>query len=67
MFAANDSFIYKWVDDPGNEAKHVEQAGERLRQAMKNPEFMLNNWVELPTSPAAKKKTKNRIKLQRKL
>ena len=56
VFAANDSFIYKWVDDPGSEAKHVEQAGERLRQAMKNPEFMLNNWVELPTSPAAKKK-----------
>ena len=53
--AANNS-LYKWVDDPKTEAQHVGEAGVRLRQAMANPEFMLDNWVELPTSPAARKK-----------
>lgn len=63
-WAANNSSLYKWVDDPNNEALQVEQAGARLRQAMKNPEFILDNWVELPTSPAARKKKIYKLSLR---
>ncbi|WP_298623834.1 TolC family protein [uncultured Legionella sp.] len=49
--------LYNWVNDPLNEAIQVEQAGVRLRKAINNPEFMLDNWIELPTSPVARSKT----------
>lgn len=48
--------LYNWVDDPAAEASRVEQAGERLRSAIANPEVMLNSWIELPTSPASRTK-----------
>jgi outer membrane protein TolC len=54
---AIDSSLYKWVDDPAQEAQRVEQAGTRLREAIRNPEYMMKNWIELPTSPEARKKT----------
>lgn len=53
--------LYSWVDDPKAEALHVTQAGERLRQAIANPETMLDQWVSLPTSPAARKKKSVRL------
>lgn len=49
--------LYNWVEDPASEANRVEQAGVRLRKAINNPEFMLDNWIELPTSPVARSKT----------
>lgn len=55
-FAVSSS-LYKWVDDPAQEAQRVEQAGRRLREAIANPEYMMKNWIELPTSPEARKKT----------
>ncbi len=30
-------------------------AQQRLQRAMKNPEYLLEHWIELPTSPAARK------------
>lgn len=58
------SSLYNWVDDPAAEAKRVELAGVRLREAINNPEFMLHNWIELPTSPVARKKTVQRLSIR---
>lgn len=54
-FAA-DKGLYGWVNDPAAEASRVEQAGVRLRDAIANPEYLLNNWIELPTAPESRKK-----------
>ncbi|MBL7481664.1 TolC family protein [Legionella sp. 27fs60] len=56
--------LFKWVDAPSAEAKRVDLAGARLREAIKNPEFMLKNWIELPTSPAARKKNIVRLTIR---
>lgn len=50
----NPSSLYNWVLDPQVEAQRVYQAGQRLRQAIKNPEYLLKHWIELPISPAAR-------------
>jgi outer membrane protein TolC len=39
-----------------SEAQRVDLAGSRLRDAINDPEYMLKNWIELPTSPESKKK-----------
>lgn len=49
--------LYSWVDDPASEAQQVEESAQRLRQAIANPEYMLQHWVELPTSPESQKKS----------
>jgi outer membrane protein TolC len=41
---------------PITEDLQVKQAEDRMQQAIENPEFMLHNWIELPTSPAARSK-----------
>lgn len=56
--------LYRWVDKPQDEALRVEQAGERLRQAIKNPEYMLDNWVDLPASPESRHKKPQRLSLR---
>jgi outer membrane protein TolC len=56
--------LYNWVDDPVVEAQQVEDAGVRLRKAIAHPEFMLDNWVELPASPASRKKKAYRLSLR---
>nr|WP_245953918.1 TolC family protein [Legionella donaldsonii] len=56
--------LYRWVDKPRDEALRVEQAGERLRQAIKNPEYMLDNWVDLPASPESRHKKPQRLSLR---
>lgn len=48
--------LYSWVDDPAAEAQQVEEAGVRLREAIANPEYVLKHWIELPTSPASRRK-----------
>jgi outer membrane protein TolC len=64
-FAGSErSSLYKWVDDPVIEAQHVEEAGVRLRKAIADPEFMLKNWVELPTSPSSRKKLLYKLTLR---
>ena len=47
-----------------NDDLQVQQAEERLQKAIANPELMLNGWIELPTSPAARKKTVHRMGLR---
>lgn len=42
----------------------VQRAEERLQKAIANPEFMLKGWIELPTSPAARKKSVHRMGLR---
>lgn len=46
--------LYRWADDPSVQATRVTNASERLLSAIKNPEYMLQHWVELPTSPESK-------------
>jgi outer membrane protein TolC len=56
--------LYSWVDDPALEAHHVAQAGVRLRQAIANPEYILDNWLELPTSPVSRKKKSQKLSIR---
>lgn len=56
--------LYRWVDKPHDEALRVEQARERLLQAIKNPEYMLDNWVDLPASPESRHKKPQRLSLR---
>lgn len=58
------TILYSWVYDPVAEAQRVEEAGARLRSAVANPEFMLKNWIDLPTSPIALKKTVLRLSIR---
>lgn len=46
------------------EEVQVQQAEDRLQRAIANPELMLNSWIELPTSPAARKKMVHRMGLR---
>lgn len=52
----NNKGLYNWVTDPAGEVQQVNEAGKRLRESIANPEYMLNHWIELPTSPTASKK-----------
>ena len=56
--------LYNWVDNPSAEAQQVEAAGVRLREAIANPESVLHHWIELPTSPASRKKTIHQLSLR---
>ncbi len=62
--AQDNASLYRWVDEPAKEARAVEAAGKRLRRAMVNPEFMLKHWIELPTSPSARKKEVYKLDLR---
>ncbi|MFC3908269.1 TolC family protein [Legionella dresdenensis] len=53
---AESSSLYRWVDKPHDEASRIDAAQTRLQQAITQPEFMLNNWLELPSSPDVKNK-----------
>lgn len=44
--------------------QQLKEAEERLEQAIARPEFMLKNWIELPTSPAARKKAVRKLSLR---
>jgi outer membrane protein TolC len=56
--------LYKWVDNPNAEALQVEQSGNRLREAMNNPEYVLHNWIELPTSPVSRNKKIHQLSIR---
>lgn len=72
LFAASSSpqpsetsaSLYRWVDKPADEAVTVAAAEQRLQQAIKNPEYLLDNWVELPTAPQARHKKVERLSLR---
>ena len=46
--------LYRWVDHPALEASHVSEAEERLQLAIASPEYLLDHWIDLPTSPAVR-------------
>lgn len=46
------------------DTERIEQAEFRLREAIVNPEYILDNWIELPTSPASHKKKLQQLSLQ---
>lgn len=56
--------LYRWVDRPADEALRVNEAEERLQKAVTNPEYMLDNWVDLPTSPETRYKKPQRLSLR---
>ena len=50
--------LYRWVDDSAAEMARVDAADNRLNNAIKNPEYMLKNWIDLPISPSTHNKKK---------
>ncbi|MBA3535275.1 MAG: TolC family protein [Tatlockia sp.] len=61
---AEPTTLYRWVDKPAEEASHVSEAENRLQKAIANPEYMLNNWVDLPRSPDVHTKNLQRLSLR---
>jgi outer membrane protein TolC len=59
-----NSALYRWIANPLEEALHVAEANLRLQKAVANPEYMLKNWVELPTSPSVKNKKVQQLSLR---
>ena len=54
--AAPANTLYRWVDDPSDAMQQMSTARNRLHQAIKNPEYMLDHWIDLPTSPKSHKR-----------
>jgi outer membrane protein TolC len=61
---AEPTKLYRWVDKPAEEASHVSEAENRLQKAIANPEYMLNNWVDLPRSPDVHTKKVQQLSLR---
>ena len=53
-----------WIEDPLKEKSAFKAANKRLRCAIQQPEFMLKNWIELPTSPRPKSKKPHDLTLK---
>ena len=51
--ASSPSTLYRWVDNPVEEMQRVDAAHQRLTQAIHNPEYTLDHWISLPTSPSS--------------
>ncbi|WP_045104766.1 TolC family protein [Legionella hackeliae] len=56
--------LYGWTNAPHEEAARVLEAEERLRQAIVNPEYLLDSWVDLPTAPDVRHKKPQRLTLR---
>lgn len=56
--------LYRWLQQPAEEAKQVIEAHERLQKAITNPEYLLNHWIELPTSPEVRNKKAQQLSLR---
>ena len=68
LFAANKSseptVLYRWMDKPLEEAGRVSSANKRLEKAIANPEYLLSNWIDLPTSPEVRQQKVQRLSLR---
>lgn len=53
LFAQSTETLYRWVENPAVEMQRVDNAQQRLSSAIKNPEYVLKHWIELPTSPTS--------------
>jgi outer membrane protein TolC len=56
--------LYRWVDDSVAEEQRVEVAHQRLDDAMKDPEYLLDHWVDLPTSPTTRSRKQLKLTLR---
>lgn len=56
--------LYRWFDTPKDEAAKVAASQQRLQQAIAQPEYMLNGWIELPASPDSRSKKVHRLTLR---
>jgi outer membrane protein TolC len=45
--------LYRWVQTPQDEHQQVNEAHARLKKAIHDPEYLLDHWINLPTSPDA--------------
>nr|WP_245614213.1 TolC family protein [Legionella massiliensis] len=61
---AESTTLYRWVDNPAEEASQVAEAAARLQKAITNPEYMLHNWIDLPTSPDVRHKKVQQLSLR---
>jgi outer membrane protein TolC len=43
--------LYRWLPSPHTELDRVKEAHMRLKKAINNPEYLLDHWINLPTSP----------------
>lgn len=53
-----------WIEDPAKEKSVFKAANERLKCAIEQPEFMLKNWVALPTAPRPTVKKQHHLTLE---
>lgn len=58
VFAATMNPAYHWLDNPMEEEQAMRDAETHLENAIKNPEYMLDHWILLPTAPSAFAKKK---------
>lgn len=61
---AKTGSLYRWVASPSTEMQRISKADERLDDAIKNPEYMLHHWVDLPTSPTSHTRKKLHLSLR---
>lgn len=61
---SSPSSLYRWVARPSDAMNDVTLAQQRLHQAINNPEYVLDHWIELPTSPAQRKQTVLRLSIE---
>jgi outer membrane protein TolC len=62
--SSNSLALYRWVDLPHDELLRVKEAHGRLKDAIKDPEYMLEHWINLPTSPNISAKKTLRLTLR---
>lgn len=62
--AWSNTTLYRWVDDSAAEKARITSADERLNKAIKNPEYVLKNWIDLPISPTSHHKKKLYLELR---
>lgn len=56
--------LYRWVAEPQSEAQRVVEAASRLQNAIHNPEYLLDHWVDLPASPDMRAKKPQHLSLR---
>ena len=49
--SSNKETLYRWMRNPTEEIQQLENSKDRLQRAVKNPEYLLDNWIDLPTAP----------------
>ena len=58
------SSLYRWVDTPSVEIERIRDADMRLSRAINRPEYMLDHWIDLPSSPTSPLRKKIHLRLR---